>query len=414
MLVTLACAYGSTGGANVPGFEMQPLWGCVTATPVPTEQFVIGTATPVVTPAPGTPAPTGEPVYGYTTPAPTETPYIRVGAFYKGQAVQMGGIFLEMSHYEAWPHPQRENVITHAVTFRIWNELGPAQLVPLSRLLFIREIHQGSRILTGRWTADLDALGDGQRAVKDIEVTMMDQDELREYTIRFHLPPGNVREVGLATNWKSSLEGGVPIWFQIDSDPVPCDYGSSRTQILVTPVVIGYGGGGIGTGGGTGVCGMPATGTISRGFGCSVHYSGIDGQPWGCSPNAPWFHNGLDIANSAGTLIYAPIGGRVIFAGYDTAQPFCAQQPDYPNRNQWPNYGLGLHVKLSNLLGEVHVLGHLQEILVVANQDVAPGQVIGAMGSTGCSTGYHLHWTIYQDGSPINPLAWTGCGGEAN
>jgi murein DD-endopeptidase MepM/ murein hydrolase activator NlpD len=320
-----------------------------------------------------------------------------------------------MSQHQAWPHPERAGVMTHAFTFRVRNELGPGQLVPLSRLLYIREIHQDDRILTGRWTADLDALGDGGRPVKEIEVTLMDQDELREVTIQFHLPPGDVREIGLATNWKSPLEGGVPIWFYVEPDPVTCAYGSSRTQIRVTPVVIGYGGGGIGSGGGTGVCGLPAAGTISRGFGCSAYYSGVSGEPWGCLPGAPWFHNGVDIANVAGTAVRAPIGGRVIYAGYDTSQPFCTQDPDYPDRNQWPNYGLGLHVKIANSLGEVHVLGHLQEILVVANQDVVPGQLIGMIGSTGCSTGYHVHWSIYQNGSLINPLAWSGCGGgEAN
>ncbi|MDR1894394.1 MAG: M23 family metallopeptidase [Spirochaetales bacterium] len=97
------------------------------------------------------------------------------------------------------------------------------------------------------------------------------------------------------------------------------------------------------------------------------------------------YHNGLDLANSIGTPIYASMEGTVI----DTA-------------DRTTGYGRSIVIQHAN--GFQTLYGHLNEILVRRGQWVNQGQLIGRMGTTGRSTGSHLHFTIYRNGVPINPL----------
>jgi murein DD-endopeptidase MepM/ murein hydrolase activator NlpD len=59
--------------------------------------------------------------------------------------------------------------------------------------------------------------------------------------------------------------------------------------------------------------------------------------------------------------------------------------------------------------GTLHYLGHLSGFLVTSGS-VTTGQNVAEMGSTGCSTGNHLHWTLYQNSSLIDPALWAGPG----
>lgn len=95
-------------------------------------------------------------------------------------------------------------------------------------------------------------------------------------------------------------------------------------------------------------------------------------------------HTGLDIANSTGTTIAAAAGGTVTFSG-------------------WDNYGLGYAVKVSHGNGVETVYGHCSKLYVKAGQTVAAGEAIAAMGSTGNSTGSHLHLEIRVNGVRHNP-----------
>jgi murein DD-endopeptidase MepM/ murein hydrolase activator NlpD len=96
-------------------------------------------------------------------------------------------------------------------------------------------------------------------------------------------------------------------------------------------------------------------------------------------------HNGLDIANGAGTSIVAADGGVVTWAG-------------------WRNDGLGIAVFIDHGGGLQTWYGHFSRVNVVPGQRVSRGQLLGAMGSTGRSTGPHLHFMVVIGSSYRNPL----------
>lgn len=95
------------------------------------------------------------------------------------------------------------------------------------------------------------------------------------------------------------------------------------------------------------------------------------------------YHPGLDIANAVGTPEVAADAGRVVFAG-------------------WGSYGIYVEIDHGN--GFHTIYGHMTSVLVQVGQVVTPGQEIGLMGSTGRSTGPHLHFEIRYQGVPQNPL----------
>jgi murein DD-endopeptidase MepM/ murein hydrolase activator NlpD len=97
----------------------------------------------------------------------------------------------------------------------------------------------------------------------------------------------------------------------------------------------------------------------------------------------PAFHPGLDLAGYVGKHVHATADGKVERAGWDG--------------------GYGNLVEIDNGHGIVTRFGHLSKILVKAGQRVHRGQVIGLMGSTGRSTGPHLHYEVRVDGKPVNP-----------
>jgi len=99
-----------------------------------------------------------------------------------------------------------------------------------------------------------------------------------------------------------------------------------------------------------------------------------------------WYHPGVDIANRAMPNVLAADAGTVIFAGWDST-------------------GYGNMIIIDHGNGYKTRYGHLSKIYVVAGQTVNRGAAIGRMGSTGHSTGPHLHFEIYRGGGRINPLS---------
>ena len=95
-------------------------------------------------------------------------------------------------------------------------------------------------------------------------------------------------------------------------------------------------------------------------------------------------HAGIDIAAASGTSIYAPARGRVSFVG-----------------RKGP---LGKTVVLDHGFGVKTVYGHTKEIHVSAGETVERGQEIAAIGSTGRSTGPHLHYVVEVAGKAVDPL----------
>ncbi len=106
--------------------------------------------------------------------------------------------------------------------------------------------------------------------------------------------------------------------------------------------------------------------------------------------NFSWHHNGVDIGSSWGRAmppIYACSAGVVTRAG-------------------WDPFGLGLHIRIDHGNGYETVYGHMSRLDVSYGDKVKKGEVIGLMGSTGRSTGPHIHFMIKYKGSPQDPLKY--------
>ena len=95
-------------------------------------------------------------------------------------------------------------------------------------------------------------------------------------------------------------------------------------------------------------------------------------------------HTGIDIANGSGTNIVASQNGKVTFAGYQGG------------------YGKLIVVRHAN--GIETAYAHLSRISVGVGDNVTQGQSIGKMGSTGASTGSHLHFEVRKNGTAVNPM----------
>lgn len=123
--------------------------------------------------------------------------------------------------------------------------------------------------------------------------------------------------------------------------------------------------------------GLPAGGRISSGYGMRIHpiTRRMD------------FHSGLDIVASAGDPVYATAMGVVSFAGL--------------------NHGNGNLVVLEHGHNYSTIYAHNKKIFVKAGQVVKRGALIASIGSTGISTGPHLHYEIWKYGKSINPEAFT-------
>ncbi len=122
-----------------------------------------------------------------------------------------------------------------------------------------------------------------------------------------------------------------------------------------------------------GFMGMPVAGRITSSFGYRMH------------PLLGYLkmHKGLDIGARYGSPIYAALDGVVQGAGRSG--------------------GYGNFVKLVHGGGLASGYGHMSRIAVSRGQHVRQGQVIGYVGSTGLSTGPHLHWEVWRNGQTINP-----------
>lgn len=132
---------------------------------------------------------------------------------------------------------------------------------------------------------------------------------------------------------------------------------------------------------GPGACDPITGGAIGYGtfiWPANKHYlSGFDYTP-GAN------HWGIDLAGNEGEAVYATDAGVIVYAG-------------------WNNYGYGNMIMIDHGSGFQSLYGHLSAINVQCGQSVGQGDVIGAIGSTGRSTGAHLHFEIRSLSSFVNP-----------
>jgi murein DD-endopeptidase MepM/ murein hydrolase activator NlpD len=118
----------------------------------------------------------------------------------------------------------------------------------------------------------------------------------------------------------------------------------------------------------------PARGNYSSRFGYRL-------SPYGAKP---MMHEGLDIAAAPGTPVYAPADGVIRHAGYDG--------------------GYGRVVEIDHGYGVETRYGHNSRVFVKAGQKVKRGDLVSAVGSTGRSTGPHLHYEVRVNGQPVDPV----------
>lgn len=95
------------------------------------------------------------------------------------------------------------------------------------------------------------------------------------------------------------------------------------------------------------------------------------------------FHNGLDFVDEYGAPVIATAPGKVVEAGY--------------------NGGYGNQIAIQHEYGYQTLYAHLSEIRVELGDPIGRGDIIGALGNTGRSTGPHLHYEVRLNGKPINP-----------
>jgi murein DD-endopeptidase MepM/ murein hydrolase activator NlpD len=99
------------------------------------------------------------------------------------------------------------------------------------------------------------------------------------------------------------------------------------------------------------------------------------------------YHTGVDLAAPYGTPIYASRGGQIDTAG-------------------WSPFGYGIHIQIDHGNGVETLYGHLSRMVVRSGQWVDRGQLIGYVGSTGWSTGPHVHFEVRVGGVARNPMAY--------
>ena len=135
-----------------------------------------------------------------------------------------------------------------------------------------------------------------------------------------------------------------------------------------------------------GALGSPAPGvpvkpmaswTVTQEFGCTGL---VFEPPYG---NCAHFRRGIDLAAAYGTPVVAVLPGLAHVVR--------------------DNYGYGLHVLVEHVGGTVTLYGHLALITVADGAVVSEGQELGLEGSTGNSTGPHLHFEVRQGGAPVPP-----------
>jgi murein DD-endopeptidase MepM/ murein hydrolase activator NlpD len=126
----------------------------------------------------------------------------------------------------------------------------------------------------------------------------------------------------------------------------------------------------------------PNKGRTSSPFGVRRYYNGKLAEDY--------YHRGLDYAGGYGSAVMAPAGGEVVLVGY---------QKD----------GFRVHgnvVGVDHGQGVVSIFMHMSKVDVVEGQRLEPGDKIGAIGTTGASTGPHLHWGLYVNGISVDPVQW--------
>lgn len=126
----------------------------------------------------------------------------------------------------------------------------------------------------------------------------------------------------------------------------------------------------------------PSSGRVSTVFGVRRYYNGVFANNY--------YHRGVDYAAGTGSPVVAPASGRVALVG-QVSEGFRVH---------------GNTVGIDHGQGVTSIFLHLNTIEVKSGDFVQAGQRIGTVGSTGASTGPHLHWGLYVHGVSVDPVPW--------
>lgn len=126
----------------------------------------------------------------------------------------------------------------------------------------------------------------------------------------------------------------------------------------------------------------PNNARVSTGFGIRRYYNGVFANDY--------YHKGVDYAGGYGSTVVAPEAGQVKLIGRE-------------------NEGFHVHgnvVGIDHGQGVLSIFMHLQDINVTEGMMVKAGERIGTIGSSGASTGPHLHWGLYVNEVAVDPVPW--------
>jgi len=188
----------------------------------------------------------------------------------------------------------------------------------------------------------------GEGCGKSIYTELFDQEISLSMARRGMLGISDMITRDLAADWS---EGGIPVHTTNTQAPVPVEIDPAAGRMQ-----------------------LPVHASVSSRFG--MRNDPFSGQAR--------FHKGVDLAAPEGTKVMAALPGRVIFAGYQG--------------------GYGNTVLIQHDEGLQTRYGHLKEINVKAGDSVTSENMVGTVGSTGRSTGPHLHFEVIRLGNQIDPL----------
>jgi murein DD-endopeptidase MepM/ murein hydrolase activator NlpD len=270
--------------------------------------------------------------------------------------------------------PMRDRVVTYTV--REGDSLSNvAELFGLNpdTIIWANSLPNGNMIFPGQHLAILPTDG--------VMVTVQAGDTVESLAKHWGVEPSAIRDypqnalgggVQLQVGQQIMILGGHPPPPPPAPEPTPAPAANPAPAAPAPPPPT--------SGGATGRFIWPTSGVITQYFGPSSLWM----EP--AYNGYAHFHQGLDIADAMYTPIVAADGGVVVFAG-------------------WNTFGFGYAVAIDHGGGLVTWYGHMAEQPAVSvGQSVSQGQHIGPMGSTGASTGSHLHFAVMKDGAWVDPL----------
>jgi hypothetical protein len=392
-----------------------PLWECPTG--IPPATWTMG---PTSTTLPGTPPPTSAPT---CTPYPTSTPFVLSTDFPLGKHVRIGGvggigigIWVWMDNTEidgpfAVGDPDTGQVTywwvaSWDVTVENASLTHDYEFYPFAQIYALEVIEaDGVTHTPGAWgiSAEAHDLIGLPHLELTSEATVLAPGEQTTVRVASLIPAPEIWRMGYVLDpldtldieemvTKQSLGSNVGVWINATDDtcsgevtpgppgtpPATLDAGALLIRRPVDTV------------------------TIVRGFGCSAYFTGELGT--NCPAGEPWFHNGVDYATTTGSNYYETTAniGNVQYAGDNPTGPDCSEIVG----SQPPHNGYGNYVKHTVVVNG-HTLqiwgAHLSGFNVTTGQQSNSGQVLGYVGSTGCSSGPHLHFSVKVDGLYVDP-----------